>query len=265
MTLKYILVTGACGGMGRALSQQLSGAGYGVFALDRRACDPEEKIIPIVADVTDSESIRAAAAEISAVTDELEAIVHFAGVYMLDSLVEMDEDRFDGIIGVNFKGAFLINRQFTPMLRRGGRIIMTTSELATLDPLPFTGIYAVSKCALDRYAYSLAMELQLLEIYVSVIRAGAVQTDMIGNSTDELSRFCEDTGLYKCNADRFRSIVDSVESRCTSAETIAQTVIRILKKRRPKFAYSINRNPLLSFFGCLPNRCQLMLIRRVLK
>ena len=62
------------------------------------------------------------------------------------------------------------------MLKNGSKILITTSELAPLDPLPFTGIYAVTKGALDKYAYSLRMELQLLGMRVSVLRAGAVDT-----------------------------------------------------------------------------------------
>lgn len=93
-------------------------------------------------------------------------------------------------------GAFLVNKAFIPYLKSGGRILMTTSELATLDSLPFTGIYAVSKAALDKYAYSLDMEVQLLGIKASVIRAGAVNTGMLGASTDALEKFCEKTKLY---------------------------------------------------------------------
>ena len=125
---------------------------------------------------------------------------------------------------------------------------MTTSELAPLDPLPFTGIYAVTKSALDKYAYSLAMELQLLGIKVSVLRAGAVKTNMLGVSTTALDRFCDETELYSCNAKRFKNIVDRVEAGNISTDKLAEKVLKILSKRKPKFAYSINRNPLLLIF-----------------
>lgn len=63
------------------------------------------------------------------------------------------------------------------MLANGGRIVITSSELAPLDPLPFTGLYAITKSAVEKYAYSLRMELSLHGISVSVIRPGAVNTD----------------------------------------------------------------------------------------
>lgn len=181
---------------------------------------------------------------------------------MLGSMVEMSGERFERIFRINLFGAARVNRCFMPLLGEGSRIVMTTSELA---PLPFTGIYAVSKSALDKYAYSLRMELQLLGIGVSVLRAGAVRTNMLGVSTDGLERFCGETRLYECNAARFRKIVDSVEAKSAAPEKIADKVLKILRKKSPAFAYSLNRNPLLRLLGILPKRMQFFIIRKILK
>ena len=262
--MNYVLVTGAAGGMGKAAVAAFRAAGYGVFALDRTPIEPADGVIALTADITDEVSLAAAAEIVRGVTDSLFAIVHYAGIYMLDSLVEMDAADFSRILSVNFTGAFLVNKTFLPFLSAGSRIVMTTSELAPLDPLPFTGIYAVTKAALDKYAYSLRMELQLLGIHVSVLRAGAVTTAMLGASTDALARFCASTELYSCNAARFRAIVERVEARSVPPETIAQKTARILAKRRPRFAYAINRNPLLLLLNVLPKRMQLWAIRMVL-
>lgn len=263
--MEYILITGAYGGMGSTAAQLLAGQGYGIFALDRQVGAPEENIIPIEADVTDEESIASAARQVREVTDRLFAVIHFAGMYMLDSLAEMDSADFRRIFDINVQGAFLVNKAFIPFLGSGSRIIITTSELAPLDPLPFTGIYAVTKAALDKYAYSLRMELQLLGITVSVIRAGAVKTGMLGASTDALDRFCQRTRLYRYNSKRFHRIVDSVEAKCIPPERMAGKAAAILKKKKPAFAYNINRNPLLLMLNALPQRTQLWIIRRVLK
>ena len=123
----------------------------------------------------------------------------------------------------------------------------------------------MTKAALDRYAYSLRMELQLLGISVSVIRAGAVDTDMLGASTRALDRFCAETKLYACNAARFKAIVEGVEARRIPPEKIAQKALSILRKKRPGFAYPINRNPLLLLLNALPKRLQLWAIRQVLR
>ena len=263
--MRDILVTGAYGGMGRAAVAELVRRGFRVFAVDRRVGSAKECVIPIEADITSEDAVRAALERVGEYTDTLFAVVHFAGIYMLDSLVEMDSDSFDLIFDVNLRGAFLINKYALPLLKSGSRIVITTSELAPLDPLPFTGIYAVTKGALDRYAFSLAMELQLLGVGVSVLRAGAVDTGMLGASTDALDRFCKSTGLYVCNADRFKAIVDRVEARNVPPERIARKVAGILEKRRPAFAYAVNRNPLLLLLNILPKRMQLWAIRTVLK
>lgn len=262
--MKYILVTGAFGGMGSALTNLLASNGYVVFALDKNIGDEADNIIPIEADVTNDDSIKNAVDKVSKITDKLCGIIHFAGMYGLDSLVEIDSGKFKRIFDVNFYGVFAVNKYFLPYLESGAHIIITTSELAPLNPLPFTGLYAISKSALDKYAYSLRMELQLLKINVSVIRAGAVKTDMLGVSTEELDKFCDNTKLYKCNAERFKRIVDGIESKNISPEKIAQKAFKILNKNNPKFSYTANRNPLLILFGILPQKLQFRIIREVL-
>ena len=260
-----VLITGAYGGMGKATAKALKDRGFRVFALDRTVGDAEEDIIPVKADITDEQSIKDAFAVISGMCDEFYAIIHFAGIYMLDSLVEMKSEDFEKIFKINLGGVFLVNRTFLSLLKEDSRIVITTSELAPLDPLPFTGIYAVTKGALDKYAYSLRMELQLKNIKVSVLRAGAVTTGMLGVSTDALDRFCERTELYSCNAERFKRIVDSVEARSIAPFKIAKKTVAILNKRNPRFAYTINRNPLLLLLNILPKRTQFWVIKQVLK
>ena len=88
--MKYVLVTGAFGGMGKSVTNALVRRGFGVFALDKRIAETGENVIPIECDVTEEESVNNAAAVVSGITDELYAVLHFAGVYMLDSLAEME-------------------------------------------------------------------------------------------------------------------------------------------------------------------------------
>lgn len=263
--MKDVLVTGAGGGMGSATVRALIARGYRVFALDLTPLPEEENLISVATDVTSEQSVAKAYEAVKEHTDELFAVIHFAGVYMLDSLVEMPTESFRKILDINLFGAYLVNKTFLPILSRGSRVIITTSELAPLDPLPFTGVYAVTKAALDKYAYSLAMELQLLGIAVSVLRAGAVDTGMIGASVTALDRFCDNTEIYSCNAARFKRIVDGVEARRISTDRLAKKAIKILEKRRPAFAYSINRNPLLLLLNALPKRLQLFIIKKILK
>jgi NAD(P)-dependent dehydrogenase (short-subunit alcohol dehydrogenase family) len=263
--MKYVLVTGAYGGMGKAVVQNLKEAGYFVFALDKRVEEAEENVLPIQVDVTDEASIQTAFSLVKEKTEELFAILHFAGIYMLDSLVEMDEKAFVSAFDVNVFGAFRINKTFLPLLHKGSRILLTTSELAPLQPLPFTGLYAVTKSTLDKYAYALRMEVQLLGIDVVVLRPGAVKTDMLGVSTKALDKFCDQTKLYTCNAKRFKRIVERVEARNVSPQKLAKKTIKILNKKHPKLIYTLNRNPLLLLLHALPARMQTWTIKQILK
>lgn len=262
--MKNILITGVCGGMGHAAAKRFLEAGVRVFGIDR----PPTSDLPIdyfSADITNTASIEEVREKIASEVDKIDGVLHFAGVYNLDSLVEISEEEFVKIFNINLFGVYRINKAFVPMMGEGGRVVITSSELAPLDPLPFTGLYAVTKGAVEKYADSLRMELNLHGISVSVLRPGAVRTGMLGASTAALEKFCEKTERYACNAARFRRIVDSVETRNVPPEKIANLAFKAVTAKRPKFTYNINRNPLLRLLDILPKRLQVWIIAKILK
>lgn len=263
--MKKVLVTGSSGGMGKAICELLLQKGYEVYGIDCKDADTANELHFINCDVTDMTSVEQAFDRVKTSAGKLDAIVHTAGIYDLDSLIEMEETRFSRIMEINVFGVYRINKVFAPLLGKGGRILITTSELAPLDPLPFTGIYAISKAALEKYADSLRMEVNLLGLSVSVIRPGAVKTSLLGDSTAALERFCEHTRLYPCNAVKFRKIVDSVEAKSVTPDAIAAIVLKALAARKPKYVYNINRNILLKLLNILPKHVQVSIIKGILK
>ena len=261
---KY-LITGAAGGMGSALCRRLAKEGHEVWGID---CAPVKNAAGwhfLPADITKSEEVAAAFDQIRQEAGHLNGIIHMAGIYDLNSLVEMPEEDFIKDFNVNLFGMFRINRRFLPLLNPKSRIVIVSSELAPRHPLPFTGIYAVTKTAVDQYAAALRMELQLLGHQVIVLRPGAVRTAMLPASTKKLDQFCSSTQLYSCNAARFKKIVGAVEARNVSPEKIASVVSHALSVSRPRLIYSINQNPLLLLYQALPARCRLLAIRTILK
>lgn len=258
------LITGAGGGMGSALCRALTEAGDRVWGLDLAESAGSCPWTVLRADLTSAAELEAALEQVRQEAGTLDGIVHMAGIYDLDSLAEMAEDRFLRDFNVNLFGAFRVNRLFLPLLCPGGRILIVTSELAPLDPLPFTGIYAVAKSALDRYAAALRMELQLLGHKVIVVRPGAVETSLLPESLRCLERFCSGTKLYPLPGERFRRIVERTETRSISPEILADRVLKALKARRPRLVYHVNRNPLLILLSALPQRFQLWIIRQIL-
>ena len=262
--MRTAIITGAAGGMGRACAKRLLEEGWTVWGLDRRepANLPGLRFHPI--DLTDADSVADAARDLSAAGVRADCILHMAGIYELGSLVEMAEADWERVLDVNLSGPYRVNRAFLPLLKDGGRILLTSSELAPLDPLPFTGIYGITKSALEKYAFSLRMELQLLGYHVVVLRPGAVDTGLLDVSTDKLDRFCRTTALYPGGAERMRTIVDRVEARKIPPERIAALVTKILNARHPRYVYAVNRNPLLLLMNALPDRLQCALIRLLL-
>ena len=77
--------------------------------------------------------------------------------------------------------------------------------------------------------------------------------------------FVENTKMYKCNAQKFGKIVDSVESRHVPAERIADLVLDALESKHPKYLYNINRNPLLLLLNALPDKMQVEILGLILK
>ena len=264
MDMKQLLVTGAGGGMGSAVCRKLAEEGIKVWGLDLKEPDSFPGVGFLHADLTRTEDLQAAADRVRAEAGTLDGIIHAAGIYDLNSLVEMPEEDFRRDFDVNLFGMFRINRLFMPLLSPGARIVIVSSELAPLHPLPFTGIYAVTKTAVEQYAAALRMELQLLGYQVTVIRPGAVNTGMLPVSTGKLEDFCEETKLYTCNAKRFRSIVQRVEARNIPPEKIAGVICPALSASRPRPVYNVNRNPLLLLMNALPKRVQLGIVRKIL-
>lgn len=264
MSKGCILVTGAEGGMGRATCAALTGEGWEVIGLDIKLREPRPWRV-LETDLTEEDAVSRAAETLRGEGVALAGIVHLAGIYDLNSLAEIPEEEMERIFQINVLGVYRVNKAFLPLFSPQARIIITTSELAPLHPLPFTGLYGVTKAALDRYADALRMELQLLGHKVITLRPGAVRTGLLTVSTDRLDAFCANTRLYACNAERFRAIVNAVEARAVPPEKVAGKVVKILAARRPRLTYSLNRNPLLLLMNVLPKRLQLAAIRWVLK
>ena len=259
------MLIGAGGGMGTACARMFSRKGDRVIGLDREGATVPDGIRFLPVDVTEPASVQTAFATLSAERIRLDAICYMAGVYDTDSLIEIDEERMRRIFEVNVFGAYRTVKAMIPLLNPNGRVALVTSELAPLDPLPFTGLYGITKGTLEQYAFSLAMELQLLGISVSVIRPGAVQTPLIDRSVERIESFAANTAHYPDCAERFLYVTRKVESKSVPPEAVAKKLEKILFAKRPRFLYTLNTSPLLKLYGILPKQTKLWAIRTYLK
>ncbi len=213
--MKNVLITGVSGGMGKATALLFIKNGYNVYGLDINDIEEIDHLYFYKLDLTKEESILEIFNKINNLGIRFDLIIHQSGIYDLNSLIEIDEKDFIRIFDINLFAVYRINKIFLPLLNKGGKIIITSSELAPLDPLPFTGIYGISKTALEKYAYSLRMELQLLGYQVVVVRPGAVETKLLDVSTSKLDKFGKNTTHYNYNAKKFIDIVNKVEGELT--------------------------------------------------
>ena len=260
-----VVITGACGGMGHAATKLLKEKGYNVYAGDLVLNNLVDGVKYQTLDVTNVDSCKNFFDFVKSECEDIYAIIHFAGIYDMNSLVEISEEDFIRIFNINVFGIYRLNKLFVSLLKKNSRVVITSSELAPLDPLPFTGLYGITKSTIEKYAYSLRMELNLLGIKVCLIRPGAVKTGLLGVSTSKLDKFVENTQLYKDNSLKFKHIVESVEAKNIEPIKIGKIAYKILKSKKPKYIYNINRNKLLRLLNFLPRNFQVWVIKKILK
>lgn len=253
-----VLITGAAAGIGRAVTETFLENGHTVYALDVRLPDLG---VPLQGDITDEEKMRALAQTLIQSGAELDGILHFAGVHTMGSFLENDYENTKRLFEINLFGAMLVNKTFYPILKKGGRVLITTSEVAPLDPLPFNGIYSVSKTALDCYAQALRQELNLLGQKVIVVRPGAVATELAKGSAVSTERLCEQTRLYKTQSRNFCALVKKFTGKPMPAKTFGGFVYKIFVKKNPRAAYAKNRHAGLWLLGALPQNLQCALVK----
>ena len=265
--MEYIVITGSARGMGRATALKLAQNGYHVFSLDiNKNQDEIENIEQIIVNVTNMESIISTYNYISSKTDKLSAVINFAGIIMMNSLIEISEEDFVKIFNINLFGAYRINKTFFPLVQNGnGKIFITTSELAPNKILPFNAIYSISKKSLDAYAQGLTMELGLLNIPVITLRPGAVETPILKDSSKEMNDLNNNTQLYKNTIAKFKSIVDKEQGGSISPDKIADLVFKILQKKKPKHIYTKNASLKLKLLSIVPAKLQIKIFKMILK
>ena len=264
---KTVLITGAAGGLGLCAVRRLAADGWKVFAADIKRAEDIENVIWVECDVTSEASVASAYADVLKHTGEngIDAIIHLAGIYVMDSLVEVEDDVMRRIVDVNLLGVYRVNRTFIPsILSSRGRIIIVTSELAPLRPLPFNGIYSITKTALDCYAHSLTMELILHDVRVITVRPGAFGTGMINASLASMERMSKKSKLYKNNAARYEKIMRYETGKARDVDVFAAKISKILSKRKPRYKYAIGNSFALRLVSALPTSVQAAIFSRLL-
>ena len=202
---RVVLLTGAAGGIGRAVTGALLDAGHSVAAVDRSAAALEQlsaecdqpgvpgRLCPILADLAVEEDCRRAVHETLARFGKVDAIINNAGIGMSSlrpdaetrhpGMEELTAEIWDRFFAINVRAPLLVTRAALPSMKHGGwgRIVNNTTSYRTmLRVLP----YGATKAALESMSAVWATELAGTGITVNVlVPGGPTDTPFIANET----------------------------------------------------------------------------------
>ncbi|MFC4117515.1 SDR family NAD(P)-dependent oxidoreductase [Nonomuraea zeae] len=174
ITNKNVLVTGANRGIGHALLEEALRRGVQqVYAGAREPfTHPDERVIPLVLDVTDAEQTQQAVRRVST----LDILVNNAGVALYDDL--SDRAVLQHHLAVNLFGLYGVTQALLPLLVRSRGVIVNNLAVAALAPLPVIPAYSISKAAAFSLTQAQRMLLAGQGVTVHAVLTGPTDTDM---------------------------------------------------------------------------------------
>ncbi len=262
---KTYLVTGACGGLGRAVTAHLAGRGDMVYAadVDRGALlglSASPGIHTIFLDVTQPSEARRAALEVQQAAASLDGIVCAAGVYIGGPLLAASDNALRRVFDVNVLGAAFVIREFFPLLHAGSRVVLVSSE-STRAAMPFTGPYVMSKRALEAYAETLRRELLPFGIRVTVIQPGAIRTPLLESAADSLKNDAAQP-VYREALRKAAAVLKKEQRTGMEPSRVAAVIARAVDRRRPRRLYRVGNDLPRAALSLLPPSWIDALVRR---
>ena len=184
-------ITGSAGAIGFGIAKQLINAGAVVMIsdIDRSGLQKahlileekygESRVESIICDVTDYRSVEKAFETTSLKLGGIDIVVPNAGIAYVSKIEEIDPDKLDQVIAVNFKGTFNVIKASIPVFKRqgtGGNIVVISSK-NVFDPGLAFGAYSASKAGAHQISKIAALELAELGVRVNMINPDAVFGD----------------------------------------------------------------------------------------
>lgn len=193
-TSRVAVITGASSGIGAATATSLAEQGYRVVLLARR----QERIdalaeqigaaaTAIAADVTDRDSLVAAAQRVRDELGGADVLVNNAGTMLLGPFSPEQRADYRTMVEVNLLGAITATEVFLDQLRDGGGDIVNISSVAGRTARAGNGVYAATKWGMNGWSESLRQEL-LPDVRVTLIEPGVVATELPTHITHAATR-----------------------------------------------------------------------------
>jgi len=261
-----VLITGAAGGLGKALVRQFMSHDWMVIATDNRELSlaeflKEEFVRVMNMNVTSDLSVKTVFDNLVLQNIQLDLIINNAGIDRYFPLSEAPADDFINVFNVNVFGAYRVNQTFLPILRSpGGRIIHIGSESLHLK-IPFMP-YPLSKNLLESYSRALRLELGFLDIAVVTVRPGAIRTSLL----DGVSGLIQQKDSWKLDRpfQKFASLAAKLVGHTITADKAAEYIYMVSQQKRPRAVYRINNKIKLKLAALLPQSLLEKIIKRIL-
>ncbi len=200
MDNNYVLITGACGGLGKAYCEVFSSKGNNLIIcgtnkekLDKQKEEiskknPKVDIIPFTFNLLDLTSVDALINFIKEKNLNVEILVNNAGYITEGSIKKASKETLLRTIKVNCEGTIYLTKSFLDLKKKNVQII-TVSSMASFYPLPYMAIYASTKALIKNFMLALREEYKENNVKVLVVMPGAIAT------SDEMKRAIEAQGL----------------------------------------------------------------------
>jgi NAD(P)-dependent dehydrogenase (short-subunit alcohol dehydrogenase family) len=183
---RVLFVSGAAGGIGRALQDLYLAAGGRVAAFDRAAAPAHERVFALAGDAADETDVTHAVRAALDQYGRIDAFVHAAGVVGPGALAEIAPADWRSVIDANLTSAFLFSRALGPALRESrGAVVFFGSVNGVHGGSAVSGpAYAAAKAGLANLGRYLAKE-WAPDVRVNTVIAGPVNTPMLDRLSPE--------------------------------------------------------------------------------
>lgn len=177
------VVTGAGGGIGRAVAETLLEAGCEVGSLD--LTPPGAGTVRIECDVRDEDSVNSAMTRVADELGPIQLLVSAAGIVSEAEVGEMKLPSWRHVVDVSLTGTFLVCRAAIPFMQATGygKIVAFSSGYGTKGYRRGSH-YAAAKAGIDGFVKSLALEVATNGVTVNAVAPGPVDTPMLGHIAD---------------------------------------------------------------------------------
>ena len=270
--MKYALLTGATGGLGRLVAQAINDRGdYTLFACGTnqeklQALSLLPRVIPLRVDVLSEDSVRDMAQKVRAHTATLDALLHFVGTGGFIPLSEGDYvPAVEKHMGLNLLGCVRVNHALMDLLPENkGRIIHCSSQMGWMKAQPFSGPYNLSKRALEGYNDSLRRELMFRGIRVIKLQPGSYPTDITSAVEQGYERTLQTTTHYQRVLSVFRPLMASALHPKNDVTKLVRVTMKALTAPRPRISYKVGTSWMTLPLELLPDTLVDFLYRAML-